>query len=625
MAYGTIDVTRLRRGLYSINAGYFSRALTEACQSVPGVWFRPEIARGWIGYVDAIQCVVDLLAAKGIKVGGDTLPKPDAWRDGALTLLTATKSCDGRELRPYQIEGVKFAVSRMNEGCILADSMRLGKSAQATVAARAFNDKTLIVCPPQAAGVWGRAPDHDKPGEIAKWWPDAWRGLDGAAPRTEDGGGVVILESVAPEKWQKVFLDLSEIPVEKRSEEQKARLAEASAKLDEFAAPLRNAKVVVVHDGIVYAWVEVLRRWGFGTFIFDEIHQGSSYRARRTIAAKALSEMAVRRLGLSGTPMLNRVRDLHSAVDIVCPGRFGIFFNPEKPHGTFGLTFCGSAQKTIGQGPEAKTVWEHNGRSNVELLKKRLSYFMLRRTAKEVDEQLPAIQREMIDVKVPASKAIMPTSGDILKGRKYIRKLFDLAADGKYPDVLEILRGDIAAGEKGVVFCHRRKFAEALVEDLSAECETALVYGGMSHKEIDARIAKAEKAAGPFLFICTIEACGQSIDLSFGTIVTFAEVTYEGWELAQAERRIYKFGSGRKQYIRYIIARGTGEELAYKAVVSKLKDFEDVIGETGDGMRADLDDMPRGQEALNALADTLMGRAPVGRSHAGRVARRGRP
>jgi len=608
---GTINIRRLERGLYSISAGYYSKALTEAAKAIPGIRYDSQL--GWYGYADAIECVRNQLTEKGIRVDGE-LPKPDAWKNGALTLLVATNGIKNLKLRPYQQEGVKFAVSMATEGCLIADGMRLGKTAQSTVTARAFNEKTLVVCPPHVTGVWSRPPSHPKPGEIAKWWPAAWRGVDG---QSTDGGksdpypGVVQLEGVEPFIWQQKFRELSEIKEDKRTPEQAQELREADAILSDLGKDLQNAFVVVVHDAIVYAWVEILLRWGARTLIIDEIHNFSSYDARRSIAVKELARVAVRRIGLSGTPMTNRPRDLHNVADILCPSRFGVFFRHEGS--SFAKSFCDSHQKTVGTGPEAKTVWDHDGSSNHELLNRRLSYFMLRRVAREVDDQLPEKQRQIIDVKVPSAKTVMP-SMEVLKNKEHLRRLLDLAADGKLKSVIDLIKTHVDEGEKVVVFCHRQVFAEAIINSLKMtkgpglkSCGTSFVHGDVDTQRREERIHEAENWKGPYVFACTIESCSTGIDLSFASVAIFAELIWIPSGLAQAEDRLYVVGSGKKLLIQYVIARGTGDELILRSVISKLDDFEKIVGVTDDNMKRDLGKKSeKPADALERLANALM-------------------
>ena len=66
------------------------------------------------------------------------------------------------QLRPYQVEGVAWLGTRTR--ALLADEMRLGKSAQAIAAAHAAGAKRIgVICPASVRMVW--------PQQFEQWWP----------------------------------------------------------------------------------------------------------------------------------------------------------------------------------------------------------------------------------------------------------------------------------------------------------------------------------------------------------------------------------------------------------------------------------------------------------------------
>ena len=69
--------------------------------------------------------------------------------------------------------------------------------------------------------------------------------------------------------------------------------------------------------------------------ILDEIHYLSSYKAKRSKAVKKYIEHAEPHgvIGLSGTPMLVRPKDIWHPLDLLWPDRFGNFFS-------FSQRFC---------------------------------------------------------------------------------------------------------------------------------------------------------------------------------------------------------------------------------------------------------------------------------------------
>ena len=593
---GSLRVAPHRDGpLWGISSSYFSPALVEHAKAVPGMRFdRPTMS--WIGHVDAVAATVARLESKGLRVWGDgDLPQPDAWGDARSPFLFATEG-----LRDYQTEGVRFLIARSAEGALLADAMRLGKSLQFTVAARAFHQRTLVVCPAHVVGVWARPKNAPEgPGEIAKWWPDAWK------------EGVVTLEGVAPFK---------ETP-----EQHAARAKE-----------LIGIKVIVCHYDILYAWVEVLKLWGLETFGVDECHILSGYQSRRYDAIKELGKVSKRRMFLTGTPVTNLPKNLHNILEALCPGRFGFFFIPERtdasvqtkkvPPASYAKVFCDSRQKTVGKGETEKVVWDHNGRSNLdepdgvraltraETLNARVAYLMLRRLKKDVDKQLPVKQRQIIDVAIPAKATIMVTPGLFAGGldgtRKNLRRCLDLAADGKFKSVVELCGDHLAEGEKTICATYRREFTEQVADKVKKKNPDALVewiHGGIaSLKEREKRIHKIRTHEGPAMLVGTIDVISTGIDLSFSGVMVVGELTWDAQDLAQLEERLYAFEAGRGSLIQYVIARGTGDELIVRAIIRKLDDADRVLGATKDGMKEDLgrkkeDPMKRLYEAMKAM------------------------
>jgi SNF2 family DNA or RNA helicase len=547
--------------LYALKSYSYSPALTWAAKCVPGMWWKDD-QRAWCGYPDALEVVAALLKEKNIAVDLSALPKPDAWRSGPAFPFRES------ELRPYQCDGVRFLIAHAAEGALLADGMRLGKSCQSLVAARYFKSKTVVVCPSNVTGVWAEPRSLDsKGGEIEKWWPQTM-------------GAVFQPEGV------------KDVPA---------------------GAIPANVHIVVIHYDILYAWVPEILAWLNGdpgyTLIIDEIHLVSGYDSRRAKAVRELARHAARRIGLSGTPMTNRPRDLHNAVDILCPGRLGPFFvrpdpySPKQKMTGFAQRYCAAFEEQHGSGPDAESHWNFNGSSNEEELHARLQHFMLRRVKSEVDAQLPPKTRQLVPVKVPDKFAIKPTSA-MLVDKAAARRALDLAADGKFKPALELLKAHVEEGERVICFTHRKAFAESVVDSLTARNIRADFITGDVPRAKRGDIIKAWRGdETPGVLACTIDTCSVGIDLSFSNVAVFVEMTWEDWELEQAEERLYRVGSGSKALIQYVIARGTGDELIASAVIAKIGLKKQVIGKSGDG----LDDTLRGQreDGLKRLAAAL--------------------
>ena len=404
--------------LWAIKAAYFSPKLNQVARAVPGVSWDGKL-KAHVGYVDAIELVVAGLKELNLRTE-ETPPNKRSWKHNLLVSYDSA--------REYQKEGIDFLVSQAGSGALLADDMGVGKSFQTVKAVRALRRKTVIVCEAHVRGVWEREPElDDKGGEIAKWWPKA---------------RVFKPYGVTPE------------PVPEKTD------------------------VVVIHYDIIYAWVDALLEWAKGdlTIAFDEAQMLLNPTSRRSEACRALAHIARGRIALTGTPPVDKIKDFYNVLDTISPGRFGEFFKP------YGMRYCDGKLKEV-EGPEKtkKTVWDFSGRSNTKELRQRLDWFTLRRTKREVLKELPALQRQIIDVEVP-SKHRIAMSARLVGDKRQMRAALDSAADGKLKSVLEIVRGDLEAGQRVVVGTHRRAVCEKFADVIGEHAPTKLsTVGSRSH------------------------------------------------------------------------------------------------------------------------------------------------
>ncbi len=496
---------------FIIKANYYSPALNAACRSVPGMSNLG--GNAWGGYVDAMCLVAAKLEAGGIR-GVQAFPLRDALEVGDPLVPLA-----GKDRRPYQLEAVKFLLDRKR--ALLADTMGLGKTCSALTAARALASRTLVVCPSYVRGVWA-----DR--EIAKWWPDA---------------------------ASKIFLPkgIKEISIEQ---------------------PWEDAQVVVIHYDILYAWREALADWNPRVVIFDECQALMGESSQRSNGARHVSRSAEMVWGLSGTPMTNRPRDLWNVVDILCPGRFGNFFQ-------YGLRYCNAHKSQV---TPTKCVWVFDGKSNEAELRQRLETFMIRRTVADVGLQLPPKTRQIVPIQVPAKAALSPNAG-----AREMRESLSRAADAKMTPVFELVKEHAIGGHKVVVFCYRRSVADQLADAMrEAGVAAETIHGGVPALRRGLAIERLRGASGGGVLACTIDSTSTGIDLSFADVAVFAEITYEPHELLQCEARLHRFGQTSPVLIQYCIAMGTTEELISQMVIDKLDTFAAVVGSTGESLGSDL-------------------------------------
>lgn len=537
----------------------WSAALVAACKSTPGMSWNPDDAedredRTWVGYSDAIEVVCDKLEKDGLK-------RP-SWRRDAHP-QPKLPAPDYSQARDYQKTCIDFLITHAEQGALLAADMRLGKSLCALRAAEAISPEngillsahpTLIICPSHVVGVWARSLPT-RPCEIKRWL-----GRNAAE-------STLILEGTKP--------NLTHTDIRCRY------------------------RFVVIHFDILHAWAEVLQKVKPITVIVDEIHAFQNENSRRSQAGAAIMARAPFRIGLSGTPMTNRPRDLYSVGNILSPDRFGSNFFK------FGMSYCDGHKETVGRGENQKVVYNFDGRSNADELRKRLKHFMLRVKKTDVMDQLPQKARQVINVEIPRRNRLVP-SQEHLKDKKLARKLLDASADGKLPQALALLEEHATNGSKVIVFAYRRAVAEHLANSLAAkDIATAVIHGGVTQRKREVLIEQARVAEGAFIFVSTIDVGSTGIDLSFADTTVFVEYSWEPLDLVQAEERTFSFSDPRPVLIQYLVATGTADEFITNALIDKLDGFDQIIG--GDkSLATDLFGEQQGEEMLQSFCASLI-------------------
>lgn len=519
-------------GLYRLRSP-FSLRINATCKSTPGVRFDPD-ARAWVGSRDGLGTVLTRLRAD---YGMATKDLPSAvhsisFRSEAL-------------LRPYQQQGVNFLRDCASEGCLLADGMGLGKTVQAILAAVALKARSiLVVCPNAVKLHWAK--------DIAKW----------VGP---SNASAWLLERVskrrAKEAWTKPTKRLDPVG------------------LNLLLQGAMKPCFLICNYEILNGWKDDLKR--VDMIVFDEIHLLQNPTSLRSKAARVICERTSLRIGLTGTPMANRPRDLWNPIDTLRPGSMGPFFK-------YALRYCGAYQEPIQlRGGDARMVWNFDGHSHEEELQQRLRYFMLRRTAREVKLELPKMTRQVIELEVNKKYRVSYTA-ETLKNTRSVRQLLDIAADGKLQTAIEYVIDHARAGHKVVAFTHRRLVAEMIVNaSVDAGLHPGLIHGGVHSLSVRQETINAKLD----VLACTIDSCSTGIDLTYADVAVFVELVYVPHQLIQAEARLNRFGQMLPVLVQYLIAQGTLDELIASVVINKIDTIAACIGKPGglEELASDLD------------------------------------
>ncbi len=203
-------------------------------------------------------------------------------------------------LKPHQVDGLKWlidATERHRSGALLADDMGLGKTIQAIsfmawLQERAASSKRakgpfLVVAPT---------------GLLANWRAEIEKHLN--APHL----GEIVLAFGG---------NLKALREEDSFGERDIMTGRAALKAESW----RSAGVVLTTYETLRDYHISFAKWPFELVIFDEIQKLKNPVSQVTRAAKTLNHKFV--LGMTGTPVENRLQDLWSIMDVISPGLLG--------------------------------------------------------------------------------------------------------------------------------------------------------------------------------------------------------------------------------------------------------------------------------------------------------------
>ena len=450
----------------------------------------------------------------------------------------------GSTLRGYQSDGVKWLwlLYRYNLSGLLCDDMGLGKTHQAMALIASVNNDTngkgafLIICPTSV---------------IYHWEDKLHRFLPGMKVYTYHGS--------------------------------KRNLGESCSVYD----------ILLTSYGIYRCDKDLINNRSFDVAIFDEIQVAKNYQSKIHDALRGVR--AKMRLGLTGTPIENKLRELKSLFDIVLesymPGEKKyreMFINPiEKFH-------------------------DHDKKA---LLRRIIAPFMLRRTKEAVLPDLPEKteeiaycemlpeQHDMYHSIIEGSReTVIKDLEDDTKPIPYLhiftllsqlKQLCDHPAvllkaphryrsyqSGKWELFIEILNEARESRQKVVVFSQFLTMLDIIEEYLQEhDIHYASIRG--STKDRAEQLFRFQDDCECEVFVGSLQAVGLGVDLTAASVV----IHYDRWWSAakenQATDRVHRIGQSRGVQVFKMVTKDTFEERIHELIAGKGKLMEDIV-DSGD-------------------------------------------
>ena len=542
MSLPEIYIKRLSPARWACLSAYHP-AVVAAVKSFPGsrwdgiCWtFGPDVAAEILSLAEA-----DVYPWKDVKYTGD-LPRPPVPEASQIS-----------EARDYQNIGIARASADIKErgGFLLADDRGLGKTFQALKTAQALGAlKVLVICPAIAKSVWVD--------QLKKW---------GHAYSTYN-----VLHGLKPPS---TFWASNEVRTP----------AFTISNYDILA--MRKTSIMMKGGGFntseYSGWADALVAWKPDLLILDEAHAVKNKSAARTAAVSKIAAASKARLALTGTPVWNKLLDIHGLMDVLFPGAFGTKFQ-----------FAQAYMEPIHNG----YGWEYTGVNKLRLdeLRRRLTFYMLSRKKVDVLKELPAKTRVIVPVEdgelVWRGEWHKEGKDDALKdglyagGLKWLKSAQGLSAQTtvlhelsriKAPYTVEQVKQVLSDTTHVVVFCHFKDATKRVSAGLLDFVPTFCITGDTSDKE-RGQVQQAWEAAERGVLIMTTAAGGVALNLQRANVVVFNDLEWAPSALLQAEDRVHRLGQSLPCMIYYMVARGTVEDAVAYSVIAKMDAAERVTG-----------------------------------------------
>lgn len=357
-------------------------------------------------------------------------------------------------------------------------------------------------------------------------------------------------------------------------------------KLEDFS---ENDDILLTTYGIWRIDCEILSQISFEVAVFDEIQIAKNHNSR--IYSSLLQVKAQMRLGLTGTPIENRLRELKSLFDIVLPA----YMPADTDYREYFV----------------RPIEKEQNFERRELLKRFIKPFVLRRKKEDVLLDLPEKTEEVFhclliaeqeslyqDVLERSRKRVFDELQDqktpisyvhIFAILSHLKQICDhpavflkdvenykLYQSGKWELFVELLNEARESEQKVVVFSQYLGMIDIIEAHLN---ESGIGYASIRGSTINRgeQIQRFNKDPACEVFVGSLNAAGLGVDLTAASVV----IHYDRWWNAarenQATDRVHRIGQQRGVQVFKLVTKGTFEEKIDLLISRKAQLLEDVV------------------------------------------------
>jgi non-specific serine/threonine protein kinase len=464
-------------------------------------------------------------------------------------------------LRPYQETGVNWLtlLSGMGLGACLADDMGLGKTIQVISfllvdkkrhAKSADNKPSLLVLPASLLSNWKS--------EIERFAPS------------------LRIRFVHPSIAEKDEMNsLAQNPTDK--------LNDVDAVLTSYGMLLRQEWLLDVHWNVI---------------VLDEAQAIKNSGTRQTKIVKQLRSDS--RIALTGTPVENRLSDLWSLFDFLCPGLLGgrtKFKNFVKSLESrtadqyaplrrlvspYILRRLKTDKSVIADLPEKTEVTAFCSLSKRQAV---LYKKLVNEMARGLDDQSGIQRRGLVLSYLMRFKQLCNHPSQLLGTGEFAAK-----DSGKFLRLAEICDEVAQRGEKVLVFTQFREMATPLAEHLASVFGRSglILHGGTAVKRRKQLVDEFQREAGPPFFVLSLKAGGTGLNLTAASHVIHYDRWWNPAVENQATDRAFRIGQKRNVLVHKFVCQGTIEERIDALIAEKQQLATELLESGADTMLTEL-------------------------------------
>jgi SNF2 family DNA or RNA helicase len=449
-------------------------------------------------------------------------------------------------LYDFQKTGVRFLLRTGR--AILADDMGLGKTVQAIAACEESGaGRVLVVCPNTLKANWAA--------EIEKWAP---------------GRCVSVLRGTREEKREAI---------------------------KEFGVGYLIINIEAVRP--VPDLLGALLGISWDVLIVDEAHSVKNRKAAQTKGVRLLASRVQRVYLLTGTPIMNRVDDLWSPLNILYPRRFPSYWSFVRRHTSVYkmpmVFWSGKEKRRI-----TRIVWQVDGRPTwPEGLRAEVGSIILRREKEEVFPDMPRkvyqqvwldlegeqlrIYREIEETAMAEVNEgmVVETPGILAQLTRCKQVAVSPGLIGgplvgvKVDALMDIVRG---TDQKILVFSQFAGAIRFVAGLLEAEgMGHAVLTGDTKEEDRHGVIETFQTNPGCRVFLATTQAGGSGVNLTAASVVVFLDKCWTPAVNEQAVDRTRPHMQTRPVQIVELLGRDTVDEMIEDVLAGKVGIIEAVI------------------------------------------------